>query len=299
MQNLGSLARLLYKQLLTAAGGVEERLGNYTAAKDFYQASLKIEPCAPTLVSLGMLELRQGRTKVANMTMVEVYFQQALLLDPRHGPAYNAYGKMELRRGNTTVARKIYERGMSAKCTDPASVFHGMAKLELSVGNVDKARQILRQGLKEVEAQDRSMDSARFHRDVFLIHSLGMLELNSNRAAEAERVFMDGLKKHTRSSQLLLGAALSKVKLGSEDSARDYFERSIKANKRHAQAWQAWGVMESRAGNIATAQRLFAAGVKANPRHGALWQAYGKSATHVCTQPLSFLTHTHTHTHLV
>ena len=222
-----------------------------------------------------MLLLRHPRQKPSNYTAIKTYFERALLLDPRHGPAYNAYGNMEFRRGNVTEAREIYKRGVRADCSDPASVYHGLAKIELSLGNVDVAREILIQGLQCVEVQDRTMDSSRHERAVFLVHTLGMLELNSNRVVEARKVFMDGLDRFERCSQLLLGTAMCEVKLGSVDKARKFFESAVRADKKHAQAWQAWGVMESRAGNITVAKTLFETGLKSSPRHGALWHAFG------------------------
>ena len=250
-------------------------MANITGARALYEASLSCQPSAPTLVALAMLQLRHPGQKPSNYTAIKTYFERALLLDPRHGPAYNAYGNMEFRRGNVTEAREIYKRGVRADCTDPASVYHGLAKIELSLGNVDIAREILIHGLQRVEVQDRTMDSSRHERAVFLVHTLGMLELNSNRVVEAHKVFTDGLDRFERCSQLLLGAALCEVKLGSVDKARKLFERAVRADKKHAQAWQAWGVMESRAGNITVAKTLFEAGLKSSPRHGALWHAFG------------------------
>ena len=250
-------------------------MANMTGARLLYEASLSRQPSAATLVALAMMELRHPGQKPSNYTAIKTYFERALLLDPRHGPAYNAYGNMEFRRGNVTEAREIYKRGVRADCSDPASVYHGLAKIELSLGNVDISREILIQGLRRVEAQDRTMDSSRHERAVFLVHTLGMLELNSNRVVDAHKVFIDGLDRYERCSQLLLGAALCEVKLGSIDKARKLFERAVRADKKHAQAWQAWGVMESRAGNITVAKTLFEAGLKSSPRHGALWHAFG------------------------
>ena len=261
-------------QLFQAAGKVEERIGNFTGARELYSASLSIEPSAPTLVAYAMLELRQ--TKPVNYTRVARFFEEALLLDPRHGPAYNALGNMEFRRGNIDEARHVFERGLAAHCTDVASVYHGLAKMELSLGNVEVAREILIKGLRQMETKERVMDTFHLDRAVFLAHSLGMLELNSNRVAEAMAVFQDGIARYGGSSQLLLGAAMCEVKLGKEDSARHLFEKSVNVDSRHAQAWQAWGVMEMRAGNITTAKLLFETGLKSAPRHGALWQAYGE-----------------------
>ena len=75
----------------------------------------------------------------------------SMLCDPRHGPAYNAYGNMELNRGKVDKARKIFQNGIHAHCRDLASVYHGLAKLEISQGNVETALILLRKGLKDVQ----------------------------------------------------------------------------------------------------------------------------------------------------
>lgn len=262
------------QSLLQAAGKVEERDGNYTGARDLYAASLHVEPSAPTLVAYAMLEMRHPEKKPPDLQFVKRLFEEALLLEPRHGPAYNAYGNMEMRRGNVDAARAIFHRGVQAHCTDAASVYHGLARLELSLGNVEIAREVLINGLQEVERHEGMMDSSQHKRALFLVHTLGMLELKSNRATEAQSTFESGIARYGNSSQLLLGAALCEVKLGKDDSARELFERAVNADQKHAQAWQAWGVMEMRAGDITVAKTLFECGIQNAPSHGALWQAY-------------------------
>ena len=243
-----------------AIGKVEELSGNYLSARKSYSASLAIQPTAPTLVSFAMLELRNPKGITCNFSIVRRLFEEALLLDPRHGPAYNAYGNMEMKRGNTDKARLIYSKGIQAHCTDTASVYHGLAKLELSLGNIAEARSVLVKGLKEVDFGGSMMDSSQHKRAIFLTHTLGMLELNSNRVVEAKVVFEDGINRHGNSSQLLLGAAFCEVKLGREGLARVYFERSVHADRKHAQAWQSWGVMEMKAGNYKVGKTLFECG---------------------------------------
>ena len=255
---------------------MEERVGNITGARDLYSASLSIEPTAPTLVAYALLELRTTSSKTTNYSYAKGLFEEALLLDPRHGPAYNAYGNAELRYGTAEESRKIFDRGVKAKCADAASIYHGYAKMELSQGNVDVARKLLTRGLKQTQRNDVGMDSQHRERALFLSHTLGTLELNSNRPNEALAIFMDGIQRYGNSSQLLLGAALCEVKLGKQASARQLFERAVLSDQKHAQAWQAWGVMEMRAGNISTARKLFDCGIKSAPKHGALWLAYGR-----------------------
>ena len=124
------------KKLVQAAGRVEERVGNETGARHYYATSLTLQPGAPTLVAYAMLEMCSSSNrhpKSYNYTKVTKLFEEALLLDPRHGPVYNAYGAMELKRGNTDKARRIFQSGVLAHCTDAASVYHGLAKLELSL----------------------------------------------------------------------------------------------------------------------------------------------------------------------
>ena len=259
-----------------AAGKVEERVGNFTGARDLYSESLRIQASAPTLVSFALLDLRLPHTTTPlNFTKVRTLFEEALLLDPRHGPAYNAYGNAEFQQGNVEQARAIFERGVSADCSDAASLYHGYGKLELSLGNVDTAREILVRGLREVRLNEVGMDSTNRDRAKFLYHTLGMLELNSNRPTVARNYFQEGIDRFGNSSQLLLGSGLCAVKLGNEETARSLFEKSVLADRKHAQAWQAWGVMETRAGNFKTATTLFKCGIKGAPKYGALWHAYG------------------------
>ena len=92
------------------SGKMEERKGNFTAAREFYSLSLNIRASAPTLVSQALLELKHPSLPFTdedalmpenpNITLVRSIFEEALLVDPRHGPAYNAYGasKCEFRQ---------------------------------------------------------------------------------------------------------------------------------------------------------------------------------------------------------
>ena len=261
--------------LTQAAGKVEERMGNYTGARYLYSSSLRLQPSAPSLVAFALLELRRPETGVVNFTQVTRMFEEALLLDPRHGPAYNAYARCVFEReGDEDKARGIFDRGVRANCPDAASLYHGYAKLELAVGNINRARELLMEGKREANRHDIGKDSPHRERALFLTHTLGMIELNSNRPSEALDMFTEGVERYGNSSQLLLGAALCEVKLGNANKARRLFERSVLNDEKHAHAWQAWGVMEMRAGNIDTARTLFECGVKSTPRHGPLWQAF-------------------------
>jgi tetratricopeptide (TPR) repeat protein len=261
--------------LLQAAGKVEERMGNHTSARELYSASLRVQPSAPTLVAYAMLEVRHPESGSLDVNRVSKIFEEALLLDSRHGPAYNAYARTIFQRtGDDQRARKIFERGVDANCLDAASIYHGFARLELALGNIESARELLIEGEKKVHRQDSAKDYVHRERALFLTHTLGMLELNRNYPADAFKVFSQGIERYGNSSQLLLGAALCEIMLGHEDSARSFFERSVLSDKNHAQAWQAWGVMEMRSGNINMARTLLDSGIKHASHHGALWQAY-------------------------
>jgi tetratricopeptide (TPR) repeat protein len=265
--------------LLQAAGKVEERMGNLTGARELYGASLSVQPSAPTLVAYALLDLRYPTTAasgpVPNFNATKRLFEEALMVDRRHGPAYNAYARAVAEYEDEDAARCIFERGLRANCTDAASIYHGYARLELSLGNVNRARELLLEGHHAVGCINVGTDSPHRERALFLTHTLGMLELNSNRPSIALDVFVNGIDQYGNSSQLLLGAALCSIKLGNERKAREWFEQSVVTDEKHAQAWQAWGMMEMRAGNLKTAKTLFECGIRSTPRHGALWHAYG------------------------
>ena len=261
--------------LMQAAGNVEERLGNYTGARRLYSSSLRLQPSAPSLVAFALLELKHPESGKFNFTQIKRLFEEALLLDPRHAPAYNAYARSVFEKEqDEDASRAIFERGAKANCPDAASLYHGYAKLELALGNVNRARELLLEGRREANRQDIGKDSPHRERALFLTHTLGMLELNSNRPSEALDIFTEGVERYGNWSQLLLGAALCEVKLGNVEKARHLFERSVLNDEKHAHAWQAWAVMEMRAGNYETAKTLFECGIKCAPRHGPLWQAY-------------------------
>lgn len=262
---------------MQAAGNIEERQGNFSSARDFYSASLLIEPSAPTLIAYAMLELRNPLdNNSANITMVRRLFQEALLIDPKHGPAYNAFGNLERRQGNVEEAKQLYADGINVNCTDSSSVYHGLGKLHLSLGEVEEARNVLQKGLDFFETNEISHNQ-RNENVAFLAHTLAMIELNVNHNSKrAKSILQQGLSHCRNSSPLLMGVAQCESRLGNEQRARDMFQKSLAADPEHTQAWQAFGVMEMKAGNYRSAKMLFECGLKNSPTHGALWQAYGE-----------------------
>ncbi len=262
------------QSLLQTQGMIAEKLGKLDEARDLYQQSIAIRPTAPAYVAWALLEGRitasaSGTCRNISKpnTKTRDLFEKGLLIDPRHGPLYHAYGIMEERRGNIYTARAVFKRGISARCSDMASVWHGLGILELRQGGAAAARDVFLRGVDDLVAcgEDAS----------FLFHSLGMLEIHGRRLPSARKSFAKGLYHYPRNSQLLLGAALTEVQLGELGKAREFFQASVNADKYHAHAWQAWGVMEQREGRFDVARTLFNGGIRVVPRHAALWVAYG------------------------
>ncbi len=197
-------------------------------------------------------------------------FSIGMIVDPQHGPLYHAYGNMEQRRGNYTGARDIFMRGISMNCTDVTSLYHAWGLLELK-DSVSVARDIFHKGIELGLSGNKEVDSGVG----FLLHSLGMLELDNGRADESKRVFSTGVSLFPQHSQMLLGLALASIRLGDGDVAREYFRASVDSDPLHAHAWQSWAIAEKQAGNIELARVLFRQGLTKGPMHGALWQAFG------------------------
>ncbi len=263
------------QSLLQTQGMIAEKLGKFDEACDLYQQSIAIRPTAPAYVAWALLEGKIAASATSGTcrntskpnAKARDLFEKGLRIDPRHGPLYHAYGTMEERIGNIHAARTVFKRGISARCSDMASVWHGLGILELRQGGDAAARDVFLRGVDALVAcgEDAS----------FLFHSLGMLEMHGRHLPSARRSFAEGLHHYPRNSQLLLGAALTEVQLGELGKAREFFQASVNADRYHAHAWQAWGVMEQREGRTDVARTLFKGGIRAVPRHAALWVAYG------------------------
>ena len=262
--------------LYLSLGNIEERKGNVTAARDLYSTSLLIKPCAPALVAYALLETRSPVIEnQPNVTMVRQLLDEALLIDPKHGPLYNAYGNFERREGNFDKARQLYEDGIRYNCTDSSSVYHGLSKLHLSLGEVEEARRVLKEGLS-IFGSKADTHCQRNHNVAYLSHTLAIIELNcNNNPVKAKRALVEGLRYERYSPQLLSILAICEARLGDNVAAVKLFEQSLKADQHHAQSWQAFGCLEMQLGNFRTAKTLFECGLKNAPNHGALWQAYG------------------------
>jgi len=213
-------------------------------------------------------------------------FQEGINHDPNHGALYNAYAVMEARYGNITGARAIYSAGLAAGVKRRVvSLYHGAGNLEAANGNVEAARRLWKAGIAVGLRISLAMETTHF-----CYHSLGMSYLSPQQrqqpgsptagilapnATAASLIFAEGLSRYPASSVLLLGAALTEVKRGDIAHARDFFRKSAAADRRHAQAWQAWAVTETRERNYEAAATLFECGIENCPSHGALYQAYG------------------------
>ena len=196
-------------------------------------------------------------------------FSIGMLVDPQHGPLYHAYGNMELRRGNITGARDVFTRAISVNCSDAASLYHALGLLELKE-DVELARRVFHKGIELGLNGNREVDSGVG----FLLHSLGVLELDNGRPEEAIKVFLTGISFFPQHSQMLLGLAQANMRSSFYDKAREHFRAAVDADPHHAQAWQCWAIAEKQSGNIELARVLFRQGLKKGPMHGALWQAF-------------------------
>eukprot|EP01041_Mallomonas_annulata_P003417 gene3417-6780_t len=246
-----------------------------TPTSTLAHTSSSIHSSTPEDIFLAIPKLAQPDAetiKYANnqFSRTRELFQLGLLVDPRHGPLYHAYATMEMRHGNYSGARDILLQGIHRNSSDITTIYHGWGQLELRDNNINRAAEIFRAGIELGIRGNREIE----HGVSFLLHSLGSLELHGNNIEEAKRIFTTGVELYPHHSQLLLGLALTLMKLGENDEARKFFKESVDADSKHSHAWQAWAVAEKSIGNFELARVLFKQGLKKRPDHGALWQAY-------------------------
>jgi tetratricopeptide (TPR) repeat protein len=113
------------------------------------------------------------------------------------------------------------------------SLYHALGLLELDHGNSTAARIHFRKGI-DIAKASRSLDDDSLP---YLMHSLGLLELNENRFEDARGIFTLASSIFPNQSRILLGLANVELKLGNNNDARNYFEKSVIADPYHAQAW--------------------------------------------------------------
>lgn len=251
--------------------GGEEGMGVQVEGIDF-EGEESVDPSTLVASLLHAAEPEKKDLAMAKFERARELFHIGRLVDPQHGPLYHAWGNMEMRRGNATGARHVFTEGIRVNCSDLASLYHGWGLLELheSGGGREKAVSIFRRGIDIGLKGSREVE----HGVGFLLHSLGMLELDCNNFAEATKVFEMGVSLFSRHSHMLLGLALAQMKSGLMERARKNFRSSVDADPFHAHAWQAWALAEKQSGNIELARVLLRQGIKKNPTHGALWQAF-------------------------
>ncbi|GMH46294.1 hypothetical protein TrRE_jg754, partial [Triparma retinervis] len=174
----------------------------------------------------------------------------------------------------------VFDKGLRVCTKDRQSLYHGHAKLLMEVGENERAKETLLKGIEE-RREERAKEVVEGRRggqkEAFLRHTLGMLYLKEGSVVKAKKVFEEGMGEGVEgksSSRLELGAALCAVRLGDEELARVYFDKSITSDPLHAHAWQAWSIMEIKADNLTVAKTLVECGLSNRPDHGALWQVY-------------------------
>ena len=82
--------------------------------------------------------------------------------------------------------------------------------LEIKANKKKKAAELLKKGIELGLKGLREVE----HGTEFLLHSLGTLELDNRHFEEAKKVFETGVLLYPKHSHLLLGLALSYMKLG-------------------------------------------------------------------------------------
>ena len=116
--------------------------------------------------------------------------------------------------------------GIERNSSDTAALYHALGLLESKVGNRSAARVIFRHGVELSMGEGAGADPGVG----FLLHSLGTLELDSRRLREARAVFEEGVQLFPNHSQMLLGLALSCMRLGEHQRARQLFRQSVDAD---------------------------------------------------------------------
>jgi tetratricopeptide (TPR) repeat protein len=187
--------------------------------------------------------------ELSNYDRARELFEQAVLADPEHAPAYQAWALMEKELRNYDRARELFKRAALAN-PEHAPVYQAWALMEKELRNYDRARELFEQAvLADPE-----------HAPAYQAWALMEKELsNYDRARE---LFEQAAQADPNNAFAYQAWALMEKELRNYDRARELFKRAALANPEHAPVYQAWALMEAIHGDDRTAQKILERGLK-------------------------------------
>eukprot|EP00177_Eucheuma_denticulatum_P006244 GFKZ01011386.1.p1 GENE.GFKZ01011386.1~~GFKZ01011386.1.p1 ORF type:complete len:872 (+),score=119.49 GFKZ01011386.1:84-2618(+) len=218
-------SRILVGAALAEAASCHRTGADETAARDLFKRAVVADPThAHAWQAWGVFELRRGREDAG-----QALFRRGLRLCPTHGALWQAWGVLETLRGDFAKARKLFDRGV-ASCPKHVHLYQAWACMEVRAGNSGRARELLNRAL-EINVNHGAVWNA-----------YGLLEARHGTLASARQVFMTGIRRCAG----------------------------------HAPLYRAFGQMESHAGNFDRARELFREGLRVDPRHAPLYHTLAK-----------------------
>ena len=169
----------------------------------------------------------------------------------------NAYlwlglASIEQSLGDLQKARLCYRKAISL---DPAlpNVYHAWSRLESSEGNLQRAAVILRRGLKTAASPNSTTPNHR------LYHALGDLLGKLGRYDEASRMLSSGFSHAPEFQKCFLHSSMgmNNYMKGDVAAARESFEKAIRSNHKHSQAWLSLARLEELEGNVEEARAVY------------------------------------------
>jgi tetratricopeptide (TPR) repeat protein len=236
--------------------------------------------------NLGRIHLRNGA-----LDQAETEFRKALSLDPADSDALLNLASIERLRGRTTEAERLIERALQV---DPSSIgaLSQLAELERDRGDLDEAIRLFEEALALDDALpflhlgygDVLQRAGRFDEaeaafrlvlqldpDSFKArYNLGVTHGNQGRLDDAVAEYERALEVDPDNPEApLVHNNLGAIALdrGDVDSARDHFERAVKAAPGHLESRYNLALVDLEAGRLDEAIALLEGAVATAPNH--------------------------------
>jgi len=188
------------------------------------------------------------------------FFRDAVLVDPLHAQAWQAWGVQEFRQGNDEIARSLFRRGV-AQCPNHGSLWQAWGVLEVEHDNHQAAEELFRGGIEKCPHH------------VPLYQAWACLEVRRGQFHVARELLERALRSDPTHGPAWTAFGLLESRYGSLEKAREMFVAGLRHAPNHGPLYRTYGTVEERAGNFHRARQLFRAGIEHDPFDAPLYKA--------------------------
>ncbi|GMH83509.1 hypothetical protein TL16_g09623 [Triparma laevis f. inornata] len=272
-------------------------------------------PTDPGQSLISQLKLRPSRSKIPPPTSIKPpnprrLYSQAVSADkqnrpgqalnlllilkpltPLDGRVYSRLSRLYKSTGQVELARAVLKEGLEVcRGIDRGYLLHGLSSFEIGADRIELLKEAIDLGVvnarhalgmeymknNELLKAFNILDfESKNHR---IYHLKGEVLRKMRKYVEAEEAFFSGLKVSSNYGKSFFYTSLGvlRYELNDLSTARQFFEKSIEHNSRHAQGWLALGYLEEEGKVWERALRVFEGDIRRDGKWVMVYASYAR-----------------------